>query len=215
MNRAPTFYVKFSEEKMRKIGLIFGLTLLLVGCLSVNVFVTFPQEKIDKAMEGLELQIQPAAPSLVVPVPKKQSRLSPWRFLEPTPLCAQTVTSELKTSSPVIDEALARRRERLSDIQGYKDKKILGESKEGLLDIRLTEGLDGKQVSLLQKMVKEENSDRMITYREIVQINSMPSEQIKNVQAAAAKANRKLAKNGEWIQNEDGTWQVKKSGTQK
>ena len=197
---------------MRKIGLILGLALLLVSCAVVNVYVTFPQEKIDKAMEGLELQIQPDAPSLVVPVPKKQSRWSPWRFLEPTPLYAETViTSEVKTTSPVIDEAKTRRIERLFDIQGYKDKKILGESKEGLLDVRSTAGLDGKQVSSLQKTVKEENNDRMTIYREIVQINSMPLVQIKNVQAAAAKANRKLAKDGEWIQNEDGVWQVKKS----
>ena len=197
---------------MRKTGLIFGLALLLVGCAVVNVYVTFPQEKIDKAMEGLELQIQPAVPSPMVPVPKKQSRLSPWRFLEPTPLYAETfITSEVKTTSSVIDEAQARRRKRISDIQGYKDKKILGESKEGLLGIRSTEGLDGKQASLLQKMVKEENSDRMIIYREIVQINSMPLAEIKKVQAGAAKANRKLAKDGEWIQNDDGTWQVKES----
>ncbi|MCX5642133.1 MAG: DUF1318 domain-containing protein [Candidatus Omnitrophica bacterium] len=191
---------------MRKIGLIVGLALLLVGCLSVNVFVTFPQEKLDKAMEGLELQVQP-----VSPVPFKQSRLSPWRFLEPTLLCAAetVVNSEVKTTSPVIAEAKARRIERLSDIQGYKDKKILGESKEGLLDIRSTAGLDGKEASALQKMVKEENSDRMAIYREIVQINNMPSEQIKNIQAAAAKANRKLAKEGEWIQSEDGAWKEK------
>lgn len=200
---------------MRKIGLIFGLVLLLVSCAVVNVYVTFPQEKIDKAMEGLELQIQPVAPSPKVPAPKKQSRLSPWRFLEPIPLYAQTVTSELKTSSPVIDEAKARRIERFSDIQGYKDKKILGESKEGLLDVRSTVGLDGKQVSSLQKTVKEENNDRMTIYREIVQINSMPSAEIKKVQAGAAKINRKLAKEGEWIQNDDGAWQIKKSGTQK
>ena len=170
-------------------------------------------------MEGLELQIQPAAPSSAVP--KKQSRLSPVElsplcgvnprcFLEPTPLYAETISSEVKTTSSVIDEAKARRIERLSDIQGYKDKKILGENKDGLLDIRSTEGLDGKQAALLQKIVKEENSDRMTIYREIVQINSMSSAQVKNVQAAAAKANRKLAKDGEWIQNDDGTWEAKK-----
>ena len=212
---------------MRKIGLIFGLALLLVSCAVVNVYVTFPQEKIDKAMEGLELQVQPAAPSLVVPVPKEQSRLSPVelsplyevsprRFLEPAPLYAETIiTSEVKTTSSAIDEAKARRIERLSDIQGYKDKKILGESKEGFLDIRSTTGLDGKKVSSLQKMVKEENNDRMTIYREIVQINNMPSAQIKNIQAAAAKANRKLAKEGEWIQNDDGTWQAKKTEIKK
>ena len=64
-------------------------------------------------------------------------------------------------------------------------------------------------------MVKEENSDRMTIYREFVQINNMPSAEIKNVQAAYAKGNRKLAKEGEWIQNEDGIWQVKKFETKK
>ncbi|MBU2494904.1 MAG: YdbL family protein [Candidatus Omnitrophica bacterium] len=200
---------------MRKIGLIFGLALLLVSCAVVNVYVTFPQEKLDKAMEGLELQVQPAAPSLVVP--KKQSRLSPWRFLEPAPLYAETtvITSEVKTTSSVIDEAQARRRGRLSDIQGYKDNKILGENNQGLLDVRSTAGLDGKQVSSLQKMVKEENSDRMTIYRETVKINNMPSAQIKNVQAASAKAKQKLANDGEWIQNENGAWQVKESEIKK
>ena len=200
---------------MRKIGVIFGLALLLVSCAVVNVYVTFPQEKIDKAMEGLELQIQPAVPSLKSLVPKKQSRLSPWRFLEPTPLYAQTITSELKISSPAIAEAKARIGKRFSDIQRYKDNKNLGENKDGLLDIRSTDGLDGKQVSLFQKTVKEENNDRMTIYREIVQINSMDSAEIKKVQTGAARSNRKLANDGEWIQNENGAWQVKKSGTQK
>ena len=197
---------------MRKIGVIFGLALLLVSCAVVNVYVTFPQEKIDKAMEGLELQIQPAVPSLKVPAPKNQSRLSPWRFLEPTPLYAQTITSELKISSPVIDEAKARIGKRFSDIQRYKDNKNLGENKDGLLDIRPTDReLAGKEVALLRKMVKEENNDRMTIYREIVKINSMDSADIKKVQAGAAKSNRNLANEGEWIQNENGTWQVKKS----
>jgi uncharacterized protein YdbL (DUF1318 family) len=196
------------EGNMRKIGLLFGLALLLIGCAVVNVYVTFPQEKIDKAMEGLELQVQPDAPSLTAPAPKKQSRLSPWQFLEPTPLYAAetVVTSEVKTTSPAIDEAKARRRERLSDIQGYKDRKILGENNKGLLEIRVT---DEALVSGVEKLVKEENSDRMIIYREIVRINSMPASDLVKVQAAAAKANRKLAKNGEWIQNEDGSWQIK------
>ncbi len=199
---------------MRKMGLIFGLVLLLVGCVAVNVYVTFPQEKLDKAMEGLELQIQPVAPSPVIP--KKQSRFSPGRFLEPAPLYAQTVvTSEVKTTSSVIEEAKARRIERLPDIQEYKDKKILGENNEGLLDARSTEGLDRDQVASLRKMVKEENSDRMTIYRDVVAINKMVSTEIKRVQAAAAKANRKLAKEGEWIQDENGVWQTKEGETKK
>ncbi|MFH1902864.1 MAG: DUF1318 domain-containing protein, partial [Candidatus Omnitrophota bacterium] len=133
------------------------------------------------------------------------------------PLYAETtvITSEVKTTSSVIDEAQARRRGRLSDIQGYKDNKILGENNQGLLDVRSTAGLDGKQVSSLQKMVKEENSDRMTIYRETVKINNMPSAQIKNVQAASAKAKQKLANDGEWIQNENGAWQVKESEIKK
>ena len=198
---------------MRKIGLIFGLVLLLAGCVAVNVYVTFPQEKLDKAMEGLELQIQPVAPSPVIP--KKQSRFSPGRFLEPAPLYAQMITSEVKTTSSVIEEAKARRIERLSDIQGYKDEKVLGENNEGLLDIRSTEGLDKDQISSLRKMVKEENNDRMIIYRDVVEINNMVSSEIKRVQVAAAKANRKLAKEGEWIQDENGKWQLKKDETKK
>ena len=202
---------------MRKIGLIFGLALLLVSCAVVNVYVTFPQEKIDKAMENLQLDIRkgisPSAPT--TPALKKQSHLNPWRFLEPAPLCAQTITSELKISSPVIDEAKARMGKRFADIQRYKDNKNLGENKDGLLDIRSTDGLDGKQTTALQRMVKEENNDRMTIYREIVKINSMDSAQIKNVQTGAARSNRKLANDGEWIQNENGAWQVKKSGTQK
>ena len=199
---------------MRKCGLIFGLALLLVGCAVVNVYVTFPQEKLDKAMEGLELQVQPGVSSPTVP--KEQSRFNPGRLLEPAPLYAQTViTSEVKTTSSVIEEAKARRIERLSDIQEYKDKKALGENNEGLLEIRSTEGLDKDQVSSLRKMVKEENEDRMTIYRDVVQINKMASSEIKRVQAAAAKANRKLAKEGEWIQDESGAWQTKKVETKK
>ena len=180
---------------MRKSGLIIGLALLLVSCAVVNVYVTFPQEKIDQAMEGLQLDIQKDVPSVppAAPASKKQGRLSPRYFWEPAALYAATVSPEMKTSSPVIDQAQARRKERVSDIQNYKKDKVVGENRDGLLEIRSSAGMDGEQSAALQKMVKADNSDRMIIYREIVQINSMPSSQLKNVQTAAAKANRKNA----------------------
>ncbi|MFH0797669.1 MAG: DUF1318 domain-containing protein [Candidatus Omnitrophota bacterium] len=192
---------------MGKISLVFGLVLLLVGCAVVNVYVSFPQEKIEKAMESLELEIQkgplPAKPAAF---PKKESRLLPGRFLEPTPLYAQTISRDPKTDSPVISEAQARRRERISDIQSYKETKIIGENKDGLLEVRSTAGLNEEEMAGLQKVLKEENRDRMTIYQEIVRINNMPPSDMRRVQAAFAKMQRKMAKEGEWIQNEDGAW---------
>ncbi len=196
---------------MKRACLLLGLVLLVTGCAVVNVYVTFPQEKIDKAAEGLLLDIQkeplpkePAAPST------QKSSWKPFRFWEPLPLYGQTITSEVQTSSPRIAEARSRMKERLGEIQKYKDSGILGESKEWLLEVRSTQGMSEEEKERLQRLVKEENADRMTICREIVEINHMPPSELKKVQAGFARAQRKLAKKGEWVQNEDGNWERKK-----
>ncbi|HNQ35605.1 MAG TPA: DUF1318 domain-containing protein [bacterium] len=197
---------------MRKCLTGLFLLVLAAGCATVNVYITFPQEKLEKAAEQIELDLQkdlmltppPAAPR------SGQSRVNPLKWLGPAPAYAQTISSEVKTRSPLIGEIMKQRRERLSDIQVFKDKGTLGEDREGLLDVRSSTGLDRESRLKQEQLVKEENQDRLAMYREIVKINSMPSAELKNVQAAFAKIQRKLAQVGEWIQEEDGTWTQKK-----
>lgn len=202
---------------MRKFLISLFLLALAAGCATVNVYITFPQEKLEKAAEQIELDLQkdlmltppPAAPR------GGQGRFNPLEWLGPAPAYAQTISSEVKTRSPLIEEIMKRRRERLSDLQVFKDKGTLGENREGLLDTRSSTGLDRETRLKQEKLVREENQDRLSMYREIVKINSMPSEELKNVQAAFAKIQRKIAQVGEWIQDEDGTWVQKKDDSQK
>ena len=196
---------------MKRIFLLLGLMLLMAGCAVVNVYVTFPQEKIDRAAEGFLLDIQKEAPGgKPADKPARKSSLNFLRFVQPAPLYGQTITSNVQTESPKTDEARSRMKERLEEIDGYKAAGLLGENKEWQIEIRSTGGLGKEEKANLRELVKEENADRMTICREIIRINNMPPTELKNVQAGFARAQRKLAKKGEWLQNEDGAWVKKK-----
>ena len=196
---------------MRKLCLLIGLLVLFAGCVTVNLYVTFSQEKLDKAAQMMELDIRkdkPAVPS--GPAKDGRSSAPDLRFWEPSLLYAQTGSSEPKTTSPAIDEAKARREARYNDIQGFKLKGAVGENRDGLLDILPGVSLSGSESGQLKKLVTDENRDRMVIYQEFVRINNMAPSDLKKVQATFGKVQRKMAAPGEMIQADDRSWSAKR-----
>ena len=104
----------------------------------------------------------------------------------------------------------ARRRNRMADIQNFKNSRLIGEGRDGLIAIRVdTPGDDGEYV---RQTVSAENEDRMALMKATAEKEkkSLPDEQ-----AEQSSLWRKRSFEGELIEvaNPDGTFSwVAKSG---
>jgi uncharacterized protein YdbL (DUF1318 family) len=99
----------------------------------------------------------------------------------------------------------ADRRTRSGEIQSLKNQRIVGEDRDGYLDLRLSP-TDPKYLAYAQGVVDAENDDRSYLYLANAQSQSKPIEEIER-QYAQLWSDRAFP--GEWVQKENGTWTQK------
>jgi uncharacterized protein YdbL (DUF1318 family) len=97
----------------------------------------------------------------------------------------------------------SRRRNRMADIQQFKNQRLVGEGHDGLLVIRIKP--EGEYGDYVRITVEEENADRMELMKSLAesQKTSLPE-----IQAKQAELWRNRSFKGEWIETPgpDGTW---------
>lgn len=93
---------------------------------------------------------------------------------------------------PAVD---ARRRARMGDVQNFKNSRLVGENHLGLLVVRESPG--GSFGRYVEKMVAEENADRMVVMRQLAAERSMSLE---DIQAQQGELWRNRSFSGEWIE---------------
>jgi uncharacterized protein YdbL (DUF1318 family) len=113
-------------------------------------------------------------------------------------------------ASPSAGNPESRRRNRMADIQQFKNQRLVGESRDGLLVIRVKP--DGEFGDYVRTTVEEENADRMELMKSLAesQKTSLPE-----IQAKQAELWRNRSFKGEWIETPgpDGSWKwVQKEG---
>lgn len=96
----------------------------------------------------------------------------------------------------------ANRRLRSGEIQNLKNARIIGEDRDGYLDIR-NPPADPQYLQYTKGIVDAENADRSYLYLTNAQNKSEPLEL---VQSTYAQLWRDRAFPGEWVQKENGTW---------
>lgn len=179
------------------LGITSGIVaiFLMLGCATVNVYVTFPEKEIRNAATDIENLLEGGGETGRLRQPPSFNH-----FLSPTLLYAESISSELKVYTSEIKTALDSRRKRLPLINEYKSNGIIGENNKGLVQIR------GVATSSAQRLVREENKDRMTIYQALVHQNNMPPDQLAIVQDQFAAVHREKANKGEWIQLPAGNW---------
>lgn len=95
----------------------------------------------------------------------------------------------------------SRRRNRMADIQEFKNSRLVGEGRDGLLAI--IDAPPGEYGQYVTRAVADENADRMEVMQEVAEKSKRP---LPAVQADQAAEWRKRAFRGEWIEvlGEDG-----------
>lgn len=99
----------------------------------------------------------------------------------------------------------ANRRLRAGEIQSLKNNRVVGEDRDGYLDIH-NPPADAKYLAYAQGVVASENADRAALYLKNAQSDNKPLEM---TESDYAKLWRDRAFPGEWIQKEDGNWMQK------
>jgi uncharacterized protein YdbL (DUF1318 family) len=119
--------------------------------------------------------------------------------------------ADINVSTPNIRALKQSMKERFQSLQPLYEKGIIGETNDGLLSIRVSEGLSLKEKAETNKLVKAENSDRENLYSEIAKANDLTPDTVSDIKGLFANSWRKNAKKGWWIQNDDGDWVKKDS----
>ena len=191
-----------------------GLTALLTACVPVTVNITFPQEKIEGAAGSIEDMVRsPENPKPPAGAPKAapkgpQGGLGDRLLaaLGPRPAAAQgrtvDVVPEIRVRTPELMKAIESRRARRPQLAELKARGCVGESNQGLVELRPGPGCPGDAAGL----VGAENAERTFIIDTLMQQNSMPKEDAPRVRAAFAKIHRDRAHPGEWVQEPGGQW---------
>jgi uncharacterized protein YdbL (DUF1318 family) len=102
-------------------------------------------------------------------------------------------------------EIAANRRLRSGQIQQLKNDGLLGEDRDGYLDLRKPP-TDPKYLAYAQGIVAAENADRSYLYLTNAQTQNKPLEMVER-EYAQLWSDRAFPK--EWVQKDDGTWTQK------
>jgi len=104
--------------------------------------------------------------------------------------------------SPEVEQAALRRKDRLGELSSWEAKGVIGENKNGLVEIRNSQGAD----SAAGQIVAGENADRMIIYQSVANKNGTSVEEVQKLYAKRLQAN---APAGTPVETQDGAWNVK------
>jgi len=164
----------------------------------VNVYVTFPEEKIKKAAEDI---LAPSEP------------LSPTGFLKfsfTKDLYAEEVivSKEPKTDSPAIKQAKEKMNSWGNELNEFKKNGYIGETNDFRVVIKqLPE--NNEEINKIKELVKNENTQRDIIISEFMKINNMSPKEEKKCRELFAETSQKYSPSGTWIQDPKGNWKRK------
>ncbi len=123
---------------------------------------------------------------------------------------------QLKPTPPVppgkkkVIRAIQRASFNKDDIDRLKERAILGENNAAGLTLLDQDKVDPKQQAFVNNLVQEENADRDIIMKRVIETNEKLSEKdLPRVRKMFAALNRDKAREGDMIQLENGNW-VKK-----
>lgn len=174
------------EPKLRRTAAL-ALAALLGGCVTVRPVV------LDRKTE-LENQI-----------------LGTFGRLERELILASSVRGSAAAAqlSPLQREALEamlNREFNRDDVDALKAKQVLGEGNDGLLKV-LVAGGEPAEAQRVQRLVEQENKDRMVIMRRVIQVDrALGDKDLPLVRRIFARLMAQVAEPGQRVQQEGGAW---------
>ena len=180
----------------------FGLGLVCAGALLAACSIHPPDIKITDEKTALENQI-----------------LGTYNEIEEDVWMVASVRSaepgkktEISQEKEAVLNAYQNQEFNKDDIEEFKADGCVGENNQGYLEIRASEkyNKDEQYKKLVNQIVENENKDRTVIMKRIIEVNHNLSENdFGKVQEIYAQMKRDSAKSGEWVQGKDGKWAKK------
>jgi uncharacterized protein YdbL (DUF1318 family) len=208
------------KESLKK-SLLCSLAFFITSCITINIY--FPAAAVEKAAdriveevwgekgqkpEGNEQQKQDEQKKQGEP---QSMRHDPIKFIfsliGPEQVHAQE--ADVNVTTPAIRALKESIQARADSIKPFMDSGYAGISNDGLLVIRKTEGLNLKDKANLTRLIDAENKDREALYAEIAKANNFSPDRIPDIRKIFAGSWSRNARQGWWIQGQDGNWKQK------
>jgi len=118
--------------------------------------------------------------------------------------------TETSVSNPTIDAIKGKLKKRAPVLNPFFDAGAIGEGKDGLVVVRDISVLPMKDRARINRVVKEENNDRLAMYREVAKELNVEKKDLPRVQESFAREWQKFARPGWWIQTPAGAWEKRR-----
>jgi uncharacterized protein YdbL (DUF1318 family) len=122
---------------------------------------------------------------------------------------AHAQEADINVSNPAIRALKGSIKSRSNSIKPFMDRGNAGITRDGLLTVRTTEGLNLKERAEVQQLIGAENRDREALYLEIAKANDIAKESVPKIKTIFAKSWIEQAQSGWWIQDTQGNWKKK------
>ena len=177
---------------------------LLVSCLTINVY--FPAAAVEQAANKFVEDVQGEAKE-----PKEEKDEQSWFFPTFQWVSVANAAGEdaIQIDTPEANRIKSAMKSRYGEIAKFKSQGVLGENKEGFLEVKDIGNIPLVERAQAQEVLQAENKDREKLYAEIVRANDYKPDKQMEVQKIFAKSWQNNAQSGWWVQAEDGNW-VKK-----
>lgn len=202
------------------VSIVLSSLVVAFACVTINVY--FPEEEIRDLSQQIEEEVRRQAeqqePSGSATEEQQQlgravhqQRALPFMLVAVmAPVALQGGQAEVpppQVTNPAIRKIIDSRAERLPAVNRLKAAGVVGESNQALLEIRNLQALaDLRARAEAQRVVKEENADRELLFKEVARATGVEMSQLPQIRRTYAETMRRYARAGEWIQLPDGTW---------
>jgi uncharacterized protein YdbL (DUF1318 family) len=186
---------------MRKtLGIVVLAVLFMVGCAVVNVYVTFPEEKIEKAAEDLLAPPDESAPVSILPKISFTRTAYAQEKVE--------VRRDIKTDSPAIKAAKEKMDTWRGKLDSFKKEGFVGETNDFRVVIKNLPS-DSSLAGDVKEIVRDENKERMKMMDELIKINNVAPGEESKFKRIFAGVMQKYSPSGTWVESDTGQWSRK------
>lgn len=192
--------LEINTKNHRRQLLLLGLALVcMAGCGGPLVGVTVVDER-----TALENQVLGTYEELNQEV----LLVASVRYIDPKGKLQKA--AEVPHGKKTVIRALQRTSFNKDDIDQFKAQGVLGENNQGEITLLSSEQVAPDQLPFVESLVQEENADRDIVMRRVIETNEKLSEKDwPRVKKMFAALNRDKASLGHMVQSDDGKWTKK------
>ncbi len=176
--------------------LLIVCTLVISGCrvetvgdpnrpIKIEAHITIDIRQVKDTVSSIEDMVSGKQPVKAAPDKNSKSLLAEYAYAQDE-----------------VQSAIESRKARYQAIKDHKRQGLIGENNKGYLTAF-------SEDSAVKNLVEQENRDRLIIYKSIVEQKGYPKDAISQIEEVSAQEQRDRAETGEKIQQPSGEWTVK------